>query len=51
MKCKHIECPYKDCNYHYSSTGKYSDTLPHELPVHLPLDEEEAEFCMGYMDI
>ena len=42
-KCEHskYECSYKDCNYHYISTGKYSHTVPHELPYFYPLDEEE----------
>ena len=52
-KCEHskYECPYKDCNYHVNSTGKYSHTLPGEIPVHLPFCEEAAEICMSYMDI
>jgi len=52
-KCEHskYECPYKDCNYHYRSTGKYSHKEPHELPYYYPLDEEEAKTCLNYMDI
>lgn len=50
-KCKHEECPYKDCNYHYRSTGKYSHTFPDEIPVYLPFCEKNAEFCMSYMDL
>lgn len=50
-KCKRIECPYKDCNYHYESTGKYSHTEPHEIPIYLPFCKEEAEFCFSYMNI
>ena len=50
-KCEHTECPYNYCNYHYRSTGKYSHSLPDEIPVHLPRSEEETEYCMSYMDI
>lgn len=50
-KCEHLECPYKDCNYHYKSTGKYSHTEPDETPYYFPFSEEDAKICMSYMDI
>lgn len=36
-KCEHskYECPYRDCNYHVKSTGKYSHTESDDMPVHL----------------
>lgn len=49
--CKHTECPYKDCNYHCDSTGKYQNTDEMEIPVWLPFCEEEVEICMSYMDV
>lgn len=50
-KCKHEECPYKDCNYHYKSTGKYSHKDPDEMWITLPKNEKEASHCIAYMDI
>ena len=52
-KCEHsrYECPYKDCNYHVKSTGKYSHTIQDEIPCHLPFCEDDAKTCMSYMDI
>lgn len=52
-KCDHskYECPYKDCNYHIRSTGKYSHAEQNDIPIHLPRCEEEANLCMSYMDI
>lgn len=52
-KCEHsrYECPYKDCNYHVRSTGKYSHVESDEIPIHLPSCEDRAKFCMAYMDI
>ena len=55
-KCEHskYECPYKDCNYHIKSTGKYSHTLEEDKPISaigLPFCEEDAKDCMNCMDI
>lgn len=52
-KCEHsrYECPYKDCNYHVNSTGKYSHTIQDEIPYYLPFCEDDAKICMSYMDI
>ena len=54
-KCKHseYECPYKDCNYHVKSTGKYSHIDPSDVPicVSLPENEEEAKYCSRNLDI
>ena len=52
-KCEHsrYECPYKDCNYHVNSTGKYSHVLDDDIPYHLPKSEEAAKGCMSNLDI
>ena len=54
-KCEHskYECPYKDCNYHVKSTGRYSHIDPKDLPIwfHLPTSEEEAKWCSRNLDI
>lgn len=55
-KCEHsrYECPYKDCNYHVKSTGKYSHTSEDDKPIsaiHLPFCEQDAKDCMNCMDI
>lgn len=52
-KCEHskYECPYHDCNYHIVSTGKYSHTEEDDIPVHLPRNEKEAQYCTSNMDI
>ena len=55
-KCEHsrYECPYKDCNYHANSTGKYSHTSEENKPInaiHLPFCEKDAKICMNHMDI
>lgn len=52
--CKHIECPYKDCNYHRHTTNKYADLSLFELeyiPDYIPKTQEEVECCMRYIDI
>lgn len=53
-KCDHsrYECPYKDCNYHVNSTGKYSHVWDDDdIQVHLPRNEEEAKRCISNLDI
>lgn len=52
-KCKHSHsgCPYRNCNYHIESTGKYSHAFNDDIPIHLPKSELEAETCMSYLDI
>lgn len=54
-KCEHskYECPYRDCNYHIKSTGRYSHTDPKDLPIciSLPENEEEAKCCSRNLDI
>lgn len=53
FKCEHskYECPYKDCNYHIHSTGKYAYTDETEIPIYLPNCEDEARCCNNNMDI
>ena len=54
MKCKHWDCPYKDCSYHQDSTGIYNDYLNfniEKLPVWHPINDEYAESCFSYMDL
>lgn len=53
-KCEHskYECPYKDCNYHVNSTGKYSHADPDEIDNYsIPKCENDAKWCNSYMDI
>ena len=53
-KCEHskYECPYKDCNYHVNSTGKYSHTEPDDIDNYsIPRSEESAKRCSSYLDI
>ena len=52
--CKHIECPYKNCNYHRYTDNKYTNISFFELentPDYIPKTQEEMKYCMSYMDI
>lgn len=49
-KCEHEERPYKDCNYHVRSTGKYSHVEPDKIRIWMPKNEEEASWCMSYLE-
>ena len=53
FKCERskYECPYKDCNYHIYSTGKYSHVDEDELPIHMPRSEDEVKYCHSNLDI
>lgn len=50
FKCEHDECPYKDCNYHKKSTGKFSHS-DKGMPIYLPKNEDRAKWCYRVLDL